>query len=258
MLGYTCNNIIHLEQIYRQRSPFLVLNLKLSDRGPISTLILGLYTLELWSMNNILIFDFDGVLADSLQPMLTYAGQVCQELGYPCEPTQADLEALERMEFSEFGRQLGIPEAKIGAFVTRNFELFSSREDSLRITPGMESVIQALAERAILAIVTGNSSKVVGKFLEKYAIKDKFRIVLSGEDEGNRVEKILKVISLNSGANGEVYMIGDAVSDIRAAREAGIISIAIGWGHQSIKKLITETPDFVIEQPEDLITLFSN
>jgi len=220
-------------------------------------LILGLYTLELWSMNNILIFDFDGVLADSLQPMLTYAGQVCQELGYPCEPTQADLEALERMEFSELGRQLGIPEAKIGAFVTRNFELFSSREDSLRITPGMESVIQALAERAILAIVTGNSSKVVGKFLEKYAIKDKFRIVLSGEDEGNRVEKILKVISLNSGANGEVYMIGDAVSDIRAAREAGIISIAIGWGHQSMEKLITETPDFVIEQPEDLITLFS-
>lgn len=220
-------------------------------------MILGLYTLELWSMNNILIFDFDGVLADSLQPMLTYAGQVCQELGYPCEPTQADLEALERMEFSEFGRQLGIPEEKIGAFVTRNFELFSSREDSLRITPGMESVIQALAERAILAIVTGNSSKVVGKFLEKYAIKDKFRIVLSGEDEGNRVEKILKVISLNSGANGEVYMIGDAVSDIRAAREAGIISIAIGWGHQSMEKLITETPDFVIEQPEDLITLFS-
>ena len=221
-------------------------------------MILGLYTLELWSMNNILIFDFDGVLADSLQPMLTYAGQVCQELGYPCEPTQADLEALERMEFSEFGRQLGIPEEKIGAFVTRNFELFSSREDSLRITPGMESVIQALAERAILAIVTGNSSKVVGKFLEKYAIKDKFRIVLSGEDEGNRVEKILKVILLNSGANGEVYMIGDAVSDIRAAREAGIISIAIGWGHQSMEKLITETPDFVIEQPEGLITLFSN
>jgi HAD superfamily hydrolase (TIGR01549 family) len=209
-------------------------------------------------MNNILIFDFDGVLADSLQPMLTYAGQVCQELGYPCEPTQADLEALERMEFSEFGRQLGIPEEKIGAFVTRNFELFSSREDSLRITPGMESVIQALAERAILAIVTGNSSKVVGKFLEKYAIKDKFRIVLSGEDEGNRVEKILKVISLNSGANGEVYMIGDAVSDIRAAREAGIFSIAIDWGHQSMEKLITETPDFVIEQPEGLITLFSN
>ncbi len=208
-------------------------------------------------MNNILIFDFDGVLADSLQSMLTYAGQVCQELGYPCEPTQADLEALERMEFSEFGRQLGIPEAKIGAFVTRNFELFSSREDSLRITPGMESVIQALAERAILAIVTGNSSKVVGKFLEKYGIKDKFRIVLSGEDEGNRVEKILKVISLNSGANGEVYMIGDAVSDIRSARKAGVKSVAVAWGHQSQQKLAAEHPDYLVESPEDLLSLIA-
>jgi len=53
-------------------------------------------------------------------------------------------------------------------------------------------------------------------------------------------------------------MIGDAVSDIRAAREAGIISVAIGWGHQSKEKLITENPDILVDQPEDLLTLFSD
>ncbi len=209
-------------------------------------------------MDRILIFDFDGVLADSLAPMLRYAGQVCLELGYPCTPTQKDLEILDSMEFSEYGRQLGIPEEKIETFVTRNFELFSRREEPLAITPGIESVIRELSQIAILVVITGNSCKVVGKFLDTYGLKNEFQTILGAEDDGSRVEKILKVISLNGGSDGEVYMIGDAVSDIRAAREAGIKSVAIGWGHQSKGKLITENPDFLVDQPEDLLTVFSD
>ena len=209
-------------------------------------------------MDRILIFDFDGVLADSLAPMLSYARQVCLELGYPCTPTQKDLEILDRMEFSEYGRQLGIPQEKIETFVTRNFELFSRREEPLAITPGIESVIRELSRIAILVVITGNSCRVVGKFLDTYGLQDEFQTILGAEDDGNRVEKILKVISLNGGSNGEVHMIGDAVSDIRAAREAGIYSVAIGWGHQSKEKLITENPDFLVDQPEDLLTLFSD
>ena len=209
-------------------------------------------------MDRILIFDFDGVLADSLAPMLSYAGQICQELGYPCTPTQKDLEILDRMEFSEYGRQLGIPEEKIETFVTRNFELFSRREEPLAITPGIESVIRELSQIAILVVITGNSCRVVGKFLDTYGLQEEFQTVLGAEDDGSRVEKILEIISLIGESNGEVYMIGDAVSDIRAAREAGIKSIAIGWGHQSKEKLLTENPDFLVDQPEDLLTLFSD
>jgi phosphoglycolate phosphatase len=213
-------------------------------------------TLELGGMDRILIFDFDGVLADSLEPMLSYAGDVCGELGYPCTPTQKDLEILERMEFSEFGRQLGIPEEKIGTFVTRNFELFSRREEPLTITPGIESVIRELSQLAILVVITGNSSKVVKKFLEYNGLEDKFQTILAAEDDGSRVEKILKVIAMNGGQNGDVYMIGDAVSDIRSAHRAGIKSIATTWGHQSKEKLITENPDFLVDRPQDLLTLF--
>lgn len=209
-------------------------------------------------MERILIFDFDGVLADSLAPMLSYAGQVCLELGYPCTPTQKDLEILDRMEFSEYGRQLGIPREKIETFVTRNVELFSRRVEPLAIIPGMKSVIRELSQIAILVVITGNSCKVVGKFLDTYGLNKEFQTVLGAEDDGSRVEKILKVKLLKGGSNGEVYMIGDAVSDIRAAREAGINSIAIGWGHQSKEKLLTENPDFLVDQPEYLLTLFSD
>ena len=208
-------------------------------------------------MTDILIFDFDGVLADTLQPMLTYAGQVCQELGYPCEPTQADLEALERMEFSEYGRQLGIPEEKIGTFVTRNFELFLNHKEPLAITPGLEPILTELSTKTTLAIVTGNSKNVVGKFLKTYGLKEKFRIMLCSEDQGNRVDKINKIQELMSSPYGEAYMIGDAVSDIRSARKAGVKSVAVAWGHQSQQKLADEHPDYLVESPEDLLSLIT-
>jgi phosphoglycolate phosphatase len=207
-------------------------------------------------MDKVLIFDFDGVLANSLEPMLEYAQQVCYELGYPCTPTQKDLENLENMQFSEFGRQLGIPEAKIEAFVDQNFKLFSRRAETLPITPGMESIIRSLSRSTVLVVVTGNSSKVVEKFLNAHGLKDEFRSIQAAEDDGSRVEKILKIKSVFGGSNIEFYMIGDAVSDIRAARETGIKSIAVGWGHQSKQKLITENPDFLVDHPQDLITLF--
>jgi len=208
-------------------------------------------------MERIIIFDFDGVLADSLAPMLGYAEQVCRELGIAYTPTKADLEALEHMEFSEFGRQLGVPEDQIATFVSRNFELFTQREESLRITPGVDTVVRGLSKICSLVIITGNSCGVVEKFLTAYGLRNLFQNILCAEHEGNRLEKILKIKTQSSASEGEIYMIGDAVSDIRAARKAGVKSIAVSWGHQSKHKLTGEAPDLIIDEPEDLLTYFS-
>jgi len=213
--------------------------------------------LELGGMERILIFDFDGVLADSLVPMLGYAEQVCRELGIAATPRISDLEALEKMEFSAFALQLGIPDDQIETFVKRNHELFSDREEPIPMKPGMGVVVADLAEDSTLAIITGNSCMVVEKFLEAYGMRSEFQTVLCAEHEGTRLEKILNIKNQYSAQNAELYMIGDAVSDIRAAREAGVKSIAVAWGHQSKGKLIQEEPYLIIDEPEDLLAYFS-
>lgn len=208
-------------------------------------------------MNKVLIFDFDGVLAESLAPMLRNAQQVCQELGYPRVPTQKDLEALEKMEFSEFGAQLGIRQDDIDVFVARNLELFNSNRESLAIVPGMVDVINKLSQSATLVIITGNSSIVVNKFLRENALVDRFEKILSVENEGNRVEKILTIKEQYKRSNADYYFIGDAISDVKSAHLAGIKSVAVGWGHQSMGKLIKGEPDFTVDTPGDLLHLFA-
>jgi phosphoglycolate phosphatase-like HAD superfamily hydrolase len=50
-------------------------------------------------------------------------------------------------------------------------------------------------------------------------------------------------------------MVGDSVSDVRAAKEAGVKSIAVGWGHQSLERLIEAAPDHVVRSPGELIEI---
>ncbi len=208
-------------------------------------------------MDRVIIFDFDGVLANSIDPMLEYAQQVCEELGYPCVPTQNDLEALEKMEFSEYGLQLGIPQEQIDEFVSRNFEMFNTRKEPLALIPEMDNIVVQLANSAILAVVTGNSRIVVNNFLRAHGLFGEFQKILCAEDEGNRVEKIYSLLALYDNPSREFYFVGDAVSDVRAAGETGIKSVAVGWGHQSLSKLRKAGPDFVVDRPVDLISLFN-
>ena len=55
---------------------------------------------------SIILFDFDGVLADTLDDLLSFAQEACAQLGFPRNPTPADLDALETMSFIDYGRQL--------------------------------------------------------------------------------------------------------------------------------------------------------
>jgi phosphoglycolate phosphatase-like HAD superfamily hydrolase len=50
-----------------------------------------------------------------------------------------------------------------------------------------------------------------------------------------------------------VFMVGDSLSDISAAKEASVTSVAVTWGHQSLEYLLRGDPDYVVRFPHDLI-----
>ena len=52
---------------------------------------------------------------------------------------------------------------------------------------------------------------------------------------------------------GAVY-VGDSPFDIRAAKAAGIASVAVGWGRiHGRERLLAEQPDVFVERPEELL-----
>ena len=203
----------------------------------------------------IVLFDFDGVLADTLDDLLNFAREACTQLGFPRNPTPADLDALETMSFVDYGRQLKLPEGYIDEFVSLCLQIFNRRPRPPKIFDGMEQVITETAKRNKIAIVTGNTTPTVEAFLEEYGLSEYVSILIGVEQKGSKPEKIRRALNELSQTTETAYMVGDSLSDIRAAKEAGIQSIAASWGHQSPSQLKKAAPDYLVASPKELLDL---
>jgi len=195
------------------------------------------------------------VLADTLDDMLNFAREACTKLGFPRNPIPADLDALETMSFVDYGRQLMLPERHIDEFVSLCLQMFNRRPRPPRIFNGMEQVIEETAKYNKIAIVTGNTAPTVEAFLKEYGLSEYVSILIGVEQKGSRPEKIRRVLNELSQTTDTAYMVGDSLSDIFAAKEAGIQSIAVSWGHQSPSRLKKAAPDYFVASPKELFDL---
>ena len=204
----------------------------------------------------LIVFDFDGVLADTLDDMLNFAQAVCAELGIDRLPTPADLDTLETMSFVEYGKQLGVPTALIDDFVGRCLQRFIEKPRPPKIFEGMAEVVKQLSNLHVLAIVTGNTISAVENFLVENGIQQCIKAIFALDQPGSKMEKLLKAKNLLGVDNEAVYYVGDAASDVHAARQASVKSVAVGWGHQSLSKLVNARPDHIVHAPGEIIALF--
>ncbi len=207
---------------------------------------------------SLILFDFDGVLADTLDDLLQFGQEVCDELGVKHTAVANDLSSLEVMSFATYGRQLEVPEALIDEFVHRSLEKVAAKKSPPAIFADLAEVVRTLSANHVLGIVTTNSARNVNLFLAEHGLENCFRVIHGIDSPGSKTEKILKARMQFSSQNEDTFMIGDSLSDIRSAKEASVQSVAVGWGHQSLERLVTAEPDFMVRAPMELLKIFEN
>ncbi len=205
---------------------------------------------------SLILFDFDGVLADTLNDLLQFGQEACDELGVKHTATAHDLSSLEVMSFATYGRQLEVPEALVNEFVRRCLEKIAAKKFPPAIFAGLAEVVRALSASHVLGIVTTNSMQNVKMFLSAHGLEECFQVIHGIDSPGSKAEKISKA-RMQFSQQVEVFMIGDAMSDIQAAQAASAQSIAVGWGHQSLERLVTAKPDYVVHAPTELLKVFA-
>jgi phosphoglycolate phosphatase len=52
----------------------------------------------------------------------------------------------------------------------------------------------------------------------------------------------------------QLIFVGDEISDIKAAKQAGLANVAVSWGFNDRETLAKALPDILIEHPEQLLT----
>ena len=205
----------------------------------------------------LIIFDFDGVLADTLNDLIQFGQEVCDELGIKHAVRKEDLSNLEIMSFASFGRACEVPEHLVDEFVQSCLKRFAAKKSPPAIFNGLSTIIRNFSINNKLAIITTNSSQNVHAFLAEHGLSGCIHAVYGVDIPGSKAQKISMAQNRFSAdtKRGSVFMIGDSLSDIRAAKEASVTSVAVTWGHQSLEYLLSGDPDYVVNFPHDLTAI---
>ncbi len=201
-----------------------------------------------------LLFDFDGTLADSLYALLECVNDNADYYGYK-KITAA--ESLRNKDALSIIKELGISVFKLPFVVSTIRKQMNTKISAIEPFPGIPDVLKQLHENGVvLGIITSNSQENVKIFLQNNNIN--FFTYIIGQNsifgKGRAIKKFLH----NNGINpADVIYIGDEVRDIQAAKQNGIKSAAITWGFNDLAALQAQKPDFIINKPEDLRELLS-
>ena len=119
-------------------------------------------------------------------------------------------------------------------------------------------MIRDLSERHILCVVTANHADVVRARLAQEGLEDCISTYYGSDRLGGKAEHIREALNHYAIDVQQTWMVGDSVSDMDAARTAGVNALAVGWGWQSAGVLKTRAPDRLFHAPQELHAFLSN
>ncbi len=206
---------------------------------------------------SLIIFDYDGVLIDSLDNAISVGTEFCRSVSHNHTPTRETLEALDVATYDELARSLGLSNAQVERFCAYVFDRFQAISPTMPFFPEMEALLHRIASKNV-AIVSGNAKNVISAKLASHDLAGKITCIFGALEPGDKAKKILDACNYFGVEPGLACMIGDTVSDIRYAKQAGTQSIAVTWGWQSLDRLVKENPDFIVNSVQELAALIES
>jgi phosphoglycolate phosphatase len=202
----------------------------------------------------LLIFDFDGTLADSFPVFLIYMQEAIEHFGLrKIDP--ADLETLRGLSAREMIRYFGLPFWKVPVMARHMRERMKTEIGRVQLFPMIATMLQRLVEKgAVLAIVSSNSEENIRAVLgpEKARLISVYACGASLFGKAAKFRKVLKITRIPA---SHALTIGDEIRDSDAAREAGIAFGAVSWGYTHVEALRAHSPAVVFRDPEEIIEM---
>lgn len=210
----------------------------------------------------LVLFDFDGTIADSLplmvetfrelsrghrhiHPLLDLANTDTPILDHPT------VLILRQKGLKAAISSLKLNKLQISLIYLRVISRFAKRIDRLQPVEGMADVLAELGQQYQLGIVTSNRQSSVQRFLRQHQLEH-FQIIKSQPNLFGKAATLSQVIKQQGFDLPNVVYVGDEVRDIEAAQQAGIASIGVSWGLNSYDLLAWNDPTAVIERPDQL------
>ena len=206
----------------------------------------------------LLLFDYDGVLADSLNTLSEYTTIFCREHGLGEGLKTTDVDAMESATLAGLIEAAGISQAYVRDYARYLFQALTRDPLKVPLFKGIPKMLTDLARHYTLCVVTANHSAIVRQRLDAAQLTSLMGCIYGNEQPGGKVDHIINALETNHAQPASTWMIGDTVGDIEAAQNAGVNAVAVTWGWQSSIRLKSKAPDLMFEKPQALHHCFKN
>jgi phosphoglycolate phosphatase len=202
---------------------------------------------------NLFLFDFDGVLSDSLDLYAEAVRRCLERIGTPIVKTREDYLVLFEGNFYESMAARGVD---LAAFAQAAKEIMPGIDyDAMRPFDGLLPVLESLRKDHLLAVISSNGSRTIRRMLERFGFEPYFQEVFGSDFLISKKEKIDHALAKYGIPPERTFYIGDTTGDIVEARAAGVRTVAVTWGWHSRERLVAAHPDFLVETPEGLLKI---
>ena len=198
-------------------------------------------------------FDFDGVIADTFDHLFGVCAAAQAELGCGRPPVADDLRLVENLTFAGVGTRLGIPATELPRYEEIGFAMQRQQVPGVKLFHGMKGLLLEVYRLADIAIITAGDTRVVHGYLQDHGIDTIVATVSGGEHRRSKSASLVDNMASFSSPPDQTWMVGDAVSDIRQGRLAGVGTIGVSWGFQARTLLERESPDYLADSPQELL-----
>ncbi len=202
------------------------------------------------------IFDYDGVLVDSLDSCLPRWNKISRELG---DASVIDRKLVQR-EWAGgwqnfYSNFMGVPEEKIPE-ANDLYRSMVAQESLPEFFAGISEAVRSLAKRFTLYIISASSTETIEANLKRAGLRQ-FFLDVHGQDKSPELRKsdpefVRRPLRGWGVEASNTCTIGDTADEIKAGREAGLRTIACTWGWNDRILLETQKPTILIDSPVDL------
>ena len=189
-----------------------------------------------------IIFDFDGVLADSFEMFYLLISQSMYIAGFTISRTQYRNLFLGNIhkEFRKFLKT----EEKYKLFTDFRSSNYARYYARTKLFDEVVNFLQQIKENYFIAIASSGKRDAIVKLLQKNRIKHYFDLICA-TDKMTKENMLMDIISKSGNNSRETIMVTDTVGDLIVAKKMGIKTVAVTWGFHSAETLKSAKPDYI-------------
>ena len=208
----------------------------------------------------LIIFDFDGTLADTRQLIVETMQQTIRELGLtPC--TDEQCASMIGLPLKQAFIELIPMSDEMGDRCVDTYRRIFNENNVAYVIPTFPNVLDTLLRLSsngyILTIASSRSRKSLLDFVHTMQLEEVFPYILGADDVVHakpHPEPVLRTLEAFGCSPDEVLVVGDMKYDILMGRRAGTHTCGVTYGNGTIEELKESGADLIIEDFREILT----